>query len=373
MKNRLMIAVTLTVIFILISCTPKEPIKVGFSASLSGRNASLGLDVKDGVIFAIERINSQGGVKGRKLELIIKDDKNEPETAQKIDLELINEGVCTIIGHVTSGITSSVVNLMGENDMLLISPTVSSKEITEKDDNLISLYPSSDREQNQTASYCSQVLKINTVSIILDIDNEIFAENWKDNFITFFESSGGKVADIVRFSSQKEPKFLEIVKRVLLNKPQGVLIIASSIDTAQICQQLEKLNPDVQKLSSGWAFDDVLLNQGGLSIEGLFLTNSWDSNSEEPEYVAFKKDFQQRFNRDPGFAEYFGYMSVMVLYQALLECKEISPMEIKEKILEISTFQGLQGTIVIGPLGNTIGDASMFKVVDNKYVRVEIP
>lgn len=373
MKNKGTVVVTLIVIFILISCTTKEPIKIGLSASLTGRNASLGLDVKDGVVFAIERINSKGGIKGRTIELIIKDDKNNPEQAQIVDLELINEGVCTIIGHVTSEITHSVINLMHENDMLLMSPTSSSKALAEEDDNMISLYPSGDGEQRQTVSYCTQVLEIDTVSIILDLDNKAFAENWKDIFVDLFEKSGGKIMDIVNFSSKQNPKFLELVKTALINKPQAVLIIASSIDTTQICQQLEKINPNVQKLSSGWAFGNVLLNQGGLSIQGLFLTNSWDNNSKVAEYISFKNDFQQRFNRNPGFAEFYGYETVMVLHQALWECRDISPLEIKEKILEISTFEGLQNKIVIGPQGNTIGSVSMFKVVNNNFVRVEIP
>jgi branched-chain amino acid transport system substrate-binding protein len=69
----------------------KEPIKVGFVGGLTGRLSDLGSGGRNGVMLAVEEINNAGGISGRPVELITKDDKQDPEVAVKVDKELIDE------------------------------------------------------------------------------------------------------------------------------------------------------------------------------------------------------------------------------------------------------------------------------------------
>jgi branched-chain amino acid transport system substrate-binding protein len=80
----------------------KNAYKIGFVGGLTGKSSDLGIQGRNSVMLAVEEINSQGGINGRPLQLITKDDKQDPQTALKVDRELIDEGVITIIGHMTS-------------------------------------------------------------------------------------------------------------------------------------------------------------------------------------------------------------------------------------------------------------------------------
>jgi CheY-like chemotaxis protein len=62
----------------------KGPIKVGFVGGLTGRLSDLGIEGRDGVILAVEEVNQAGGIRGRPVELITKDDRSDPETAVKV-------------------------------------------------------------------------------------------------------------------------------------------------------------------------------------------------------------------------------------------------------------------------------------------------
>src|SRR6056297_3393999 len=156
-KNMKKIVFTLVIVvllaIVLFIIFQRKPIKVGFSGTLSGKNAPLGIAVKDGVMLALEEINEEGGFNGRKLELIVKDDENDRETVTKVDAELIKEGVCTIIGHVTSAMTEAALKQANEKQMLLLSPTTSSLKVLEGEDNLISIHPPNTYEQNALAQY----------------------------------------------------------------------------------------------------------------------------------------------------------------------------------------------------------------------------
>src|SRR6056297_421484 len=114
-KNTFIIVVLIFFIFLLfLACQKDNPIKIGVSVTLSGRNSPMGIAVKDGVVLAVEQINADGGINGKTLELIIKDDQNNPETARKVDAELIEEGVATILGHITSAMTEAAIEQANE-------------------------------------------------------------------------------------------------------------------------------------------------------------------------------------------------------------------------------------------------------------------
>ena len=362
------IVIVALVILVLFISFRKGPVLVGFAGSLSSKNSPLGIAVKDGVLLAVEEINALGGITGRKLELIIKDDENNPQTAVRVDAELIKEGVCTIIGHVTSAMTEAALTQANDKKMLLLSPTTSSLKVLESKGNLISIHPPNIYEQEALAQYA--IDHFESISIIYDADNEAFSKPWVTYFGKTFEDIGGKVDAIYGFSSQETDLF-KTADELLTKNPRAVLIVASAIDTAKICQQIEKKYPkQVLKLSSGWGLDSALIEQGGLSVNGLILPNSWDKDSTNPDYLAFKEAFIKRYKRDPQFAETYGYETIMVLSEALKSGVKPEPMQIKEKILSIGEFQGLQGTIFIDQMGKTKRDVFLFTVENNSFKRI---
>jgi branched-chain amino acid transport system substrate-binding protein len=77
----------------------KESIKIGMAITLTGRPSTFGVHVRNGFILALEQINRSGGIDGRPIELIVKDDKANSAQAQRVDQELLDAGVVAIIGH----------------------------------------------------------------------------------------------------------------------------------------------------------------------------------------------------------------------------------------------------------------------------------
>ncbi|MGM0427217.1 MAG: ABC transporter substrate-binding protein, partial [Thermodesulfobacteriota bacterium] len=87
----------------------KEPIKLGFSGCLTGRLSDLGTSGRNGAILAVEQVNEAGGINGRPVELIVRDDRQNKAEALRVDQELMAEGVVAIIGHMTSTMSITAV------------------------------------------------------------------------------------------------------------------------------------------------------------------------------------------------------------------------------------------------------------------------
>ena len=73
---------------LLLGCGPAEPLRVGFIGGLSDRNSDVGQSGNNGVVLAVEQINRAGGIRGRQVELISRDDAQNPATAEKSAREL---------------------------------------------------------------------------------------------------------------------------------------------------------------------------------------------------------------------------------------------------------------------------------------------
>ena len=94
------------------SCDNGEPIKVGHLAPLTGPSADLGALVKDGVDLAAQDINADGGVLGRCVEVVLKDDEGDPTKATQAARELVDqEEVAALIGPVLSSPTAAALEV----------------------------------------------------------------------------------------------------------------------------------------------------------------------------------------------------------------------------------------------------------------------
>src|ERR1700721_3695171 len=81
-----------------------EPIKVGFLAAMTGPSSAPTIGFNRGVVFAVDAINSAGGIKGRKLEVVTRDTQGDPTKAVNATQELINQSkVHAIWGPFNSG------------------------------------------------------------------------------------------------------------------------------------------------------------------------------------------------------------------------------------------------------------------------------
>ncbi len=344
----------------------KNAYKIGFVGGLTGKSSDLGIQGRSGVTLAVEEINQQGGVNGRQLKLITKDDKQDSQTALKVDRELIDEGVVVIIGHMTSAMTEAALPLINERKIPILSPTTSTNKLTGIDDYFLRVINANIQLTNLEADYAFRKLKLRRIATIYDLSNRAYSEDFAANFKARFERLGGKVIAVDNFRAGPDVSFKNIAKKILQTKPDGLLIVAGALDTAMICQHVRMAGSKVPVLVSGWAQTPDLLRHGGPAVEGIIATQYVDHDSLVKPFVEFRKRYRTRFGDvEPTFAVVMGYEAVMVVKDAL--SKNPDPTKLKETILKQKTFNGLQGAFEIDSYGDAKRKAYIVTVRKNRF------
>lgn len=351
MNKSILIYLSIFIIF-LCGCKNKEPIVIGFSANLTGRQSELGVTGRNGVEIAVEEINAVGGINGRLIKLIVKDDKNNPEEALKVDKEIIQEGGIAIIGHLLSGMIKDIIPYSNQNKVLYISPTISTNKLNNIDDYFIRIIASN---KNQGELIAEEMIRqnIKTVTVLFEEQNKAYSEELFSYFEKKFIVSGGKVIFSRSFKSGKETDFYDLAEDIVKSKPEAVLSIASGMDNALLCQNLNKLNSSLPVFASLWSMTSDLITYGGKAVDRINISGVFNINSNNPSYIKFKSKYLERYNVQPTFSSIFSYEAAMVLFESLKKTSGFSPDEIKKNILAIRKYNGLQEDFEINNFGDT--------------------
>ncbi|HEU5475521.1 MAG TPA: ABC transporter substrate-binding protein [Actinophytocola sp.] len=105
------------------------PIRVGQIVSLTGNYSPLGSENKKSVELAVEQINNAGGVAGRKIELIVKDDKSQPDQSVLAFNDLKGQDVAAVIGSPFSNSALATIPLVDREKIPYLSPSPADEQV----------------------------------------------------------------------------------------------------------------------------------------------------------------------------------------------------------------------------------------------------
>lgn len=369
MRNSKLILLLFIFIVTGLSCG-EEPILIGFSGSLTGIYSDLGVQGRNGATLAIEEINSKGGIAGRKIKLIPKDDAGLPERAKKVDQELIEKGVVAIIGHMTSSQTMAALPVAEKAGTVMISPTTSTPKLSGKKDMFFRVQASLDQQAKALALYARKDHGLSRISLVWDADNQAYSEPYKNNFIQAFEQGQGEISAQCQFSSNLISDRGSIIDCLDQDNPQGILIIASARDTANLVQSIKEHHLSSKLFASGWAATNSLLIQGGRKVEGLYLGRSKQRIKQGRVYQEFANKYKQRFGKKPSFAAVQSYTTIQLLAKAL-EKTGGSRKGLPQALIEVKGFSSLCQKCQLNEFGDLILPVSILKVSKGSFIQVK--
>lgn len=328
-----------------------QDIIIGLSAQLTGSQAELGVQQRNGVQLAVEQSNETGGIAGRKISLIINDDCGIPEEAQFGDNELIKDGAIAIIGHTTTTQTLEGLKVTNPANVVMIAPTASTQELSGLDDYFFRVSPSHKKSTRILAKHIYKDDKITNINIIYDRDNSGYCETYIEAFEDEFQALGGKIIDKVNFSSKNHPDFYPLLSKLNKSKTEGLLILASDIDTALIAQRIRVMDKKISMFASSWAQTETLISNGGNEVEGMEIEQVYDLNSQSPTFIDFKSSYKDRFGNEPSFGAIYSYEATLVLIDALKKTHG-NKNGLKQALLETKNFNGLTDSFSFDKFGD---------------------
>ncbi|HEX9194605.1 MAG TPA: ABC transporter substrate-binding protein [Azonexus sp.] len=357
---------TLLLVLVLLSgCGPREPLRIGFIGGLSGRVADLGEAGRNGVQIAIEEINRAGGVKGRQIELLVRDDAQSPEKAIAAVNELIAARVEAIIGPMTSAMAEVVLPLAQRAGVVLVSPTVTAHNFFGIDDMLFLIMSSTRVEAESSAEYHFTQSAVRHVVAIHDARNRAYTESWLRDFTVGFQARGGDVVPVA-FESGPDVDSGAIVRKALAQRPDAILLITGAFDAARLAQNIRESDPGILLFAAQWASTERLIEFGGKAVDGMVLHSYFDHDSKAPGMLRLHQAYRERFQREPGFAGVAAYDAAHVVLEGL--ARQSGGQALRDALLTRGPFVGAEENIIFDGNGDSRRIPHITVVRDGHFV-----
>jgi len=283
--------------------------------------------------------------------------------------ELIDQGVTAIIGHMTSSMSMQTVPIVNEKKVIMMSPTTTTTYLSGKDDYFFRVSNTTKSYATIMARYLYDILDVKNVAVVYDLKNKAYTESWMQDFRKEFEKSGGRIATAVKFISGPDTHLYDVAMQALLPGVEAMVISASAMDAAMICQQVKKIGKNIPIAASEWAATEKLLELGGAAVENVIVSQFFDRNSTDKVYVKFREAYRKRFGNEPGFASVNAYDAVNIVLEAIKKQKTGNLS--KETLQKLNQYNGVQGVVTIDRYGDADRKTFLSVVKNNEFVVVD--
>lgn len=368
MKTTLLRVLVVAVCLFIISlgCKRQEPIKIGLAVNLSGKGGISDEHIRDGAMLAVEEINSRGGIKGRLISLVIKDDSNTKEGIERVHREFSEEGVSIIIGHTNSENTLKAYEIVRHRKTILLTAYTSTKKLSGIDDYIF-------RTSVDTSSYGKAFASLldrrglKNITFIMDYINQSFVTEYADETARHFKG----VIKRVIFNSHEHTDFDKLVKEVISQKTEAVMLLTEVTNTAILSQKLRNAGFNGQLFSTIWTQTPDLIKLGSKAVEGISIISFVDPKIDNPEFLNFAKRLKERFKHASAERAMRSYELVHLVAEAINKAYSLDVGDIKKALLE-NTFYTLSGPIKFDQYGDVVRPIYEVTVKDGTFQKVGV-
>lgn len=319
-----------------------DKIKVGMIADLTGPIAFVGQEASSGVKLYLQHVNDQGGVHGRKIELIVEDDGYKPPRTVAAFRKLLDrDGVFCFAGNVGSSTTMATFPLIKRERVPLIGPAnFNSAMFTPPKRYVFGLDPSYPIQSWIMLKYIHENAPAAKLAIIYQDD-----DMGLDGLKGFHEAAKHYHMPIVAEASYKRGA-VDFSTQVLTLKrkdPTHVILITVTRETAGILEKAHQINWHPQFLAALPGTDEKVVELAGEAAVNFMGVAFIDMASQAPDKQTQRYlDLVQQYDPDRKQSLYhaFGVMVAQIFVEGLQRAgRDLT----REKLVEaMETFNGWQ-------------------------------
>jgi branched-chain amino acid transport system substrate-binding protein len=339
--------------------TIKETIKIGVILPLNGSVAYLGQNALAGINLALDEINKRGGINGRKVEIVIEDDKCVSTDGVNAVNKLINvDKVIGILGPICSSVGGAALPIAQNNGVPVVIIGASAPHLTKIGDYIFRIYPSDAFQGKVAAEFIFNKLGKKKVAIVY-VKND-WGEGIKEVFKTRFKELKGEIVYEDGVLQDQKDFRTEITKVKSSGAEVLYLLVYPNVGIIFI-KQMKEMNLNIPVVGPT-VFGEEVFTKSEIS-EGIFHT--------APK-INIPEDFKSKIKYLPGFenlqisiAAPLGYDAAKVLFLAI-EKAGLDKQKIKEA-LKTTSYQGISNPLIeFDENGDLKNPAFDVKIIKNK-------
>jgi branched-chain amino acid transport system substrate-binding protein len=272
------------------SAMAAEPIKIGVSGPFTGGSAPMGVSMRDGVKLAVAEINAKGGVLGRQIQLVERDDEAKNERGVQIAQELINkEKVAATVGYINTGVALASQRFYQEAKIPVMNNvatgSIVTKQFADQPENYIFRNSANDTIQSSMIVHeAIENRKFKKVAILADSTN--YGQLGREDLEKALDKKGIKAVTVEKYNL----KDVDMTPQLLKAKQAGaevVLTYGIGPELAQIANGMEKLGWKVPMIGSWTLSMGNFIDNAGKNGNGARMPQTFIQDPTTPKRKAF--------------------------------------------------------------------------------------
>lgn len=314
-----------------------EPIKIGALLPISGVSGETGQRLLNGVLLALDEINSRGGINGRLIELVIKDTQADPEEAKRVFLEMEEEvqPLVYISGLSRVGVAIGPLAEDAEAPLLVLVAT-SPKVVDDKE--WVFKYPQSAAAEVAPALFHFEKLGVKRLGLLYL--NDAFGRSLFESVGDAFRETGG-VLEAISYEADKRD-FRDSIAE--LADTDAIYFVGLQPHRRGFLVQLKESDYSGHIIGSS----DLSTELGQDGTEGVYMATPGLYNPSNIFAGETSKRYEEAYDEPIDFRAAAGYDGMRIIAD-LLQGEELTRVNVQRILDSGFTYSGVWGLITVLP------------------------
>jgi branched-chain amino acid transport system substrate-binding protein len=347
-------------------------VKIGSASPLTGPQAHIGIDIKNGVQLAIDDLNAAAleiGGKKVKFELLAEDDEANPTKATTVAQKLADAKVAAVVGHFNSGASIPASKIYSDAGIPQISPSSTNPKYTQQGFKTTFRVVAHDDQQGPTMAKFA-IEKLHTKSVAVIDDSTAYGQGLADAFEAAMKAAGAKIV-AREHTTDKDTDFTAILTTIKGHKPDLIMFGGIDPQAGPMAKQMASLGIKAKFIGGDGIQTPNFIKLAGNAAEGTMASMPGLPMNQMPGGKAFLDKYKAKFNADVELYAPMGYDAVMVFVEAM---KRAGSTESAKFLPEIgkTSYQGVIGPIAFDEKGDLQnGPITIYVVKGDKWEPLE--
>jgi branched-chain amino acid transport system substrate-binding protein len=347
----------------------EDTIKFGVAGAHSGDLASYGLPSVKAAELVIEKVNAEGGINGKKVELLVEDDVCKPEVATNTATKLVSDGAHMVLGHICSGATKAALPIYNNAGVLVMSPSATNPALTQSGEypNFFRTIAPDDAQAMTDVEFALNTLGYTKLAVIHDKGD--YGKGFAEFAKKFLEESGKAEVVLYEGVTPGAVDYSAIVQKIKRSGAEAVVFGGYHPEASKIISMMRKKRMDTDFIGPDGVKDNTFIKVAGKSAEGAYASGPKDTSANPLSKMAVE-EHKNKYGEDPGAFFENAYSATLAMLNAV-KVAGSTDIEALKKVLQTEKVDTPVGSIYFDERGDAIGVGfSVYQVKDGVFVEL---
>jgi branched-chain amino acid transport system substrate-binding protein len=324
----------------------------------------------EGALLAVEEINKRGGLVGRQIEPVIRDETIDFEAALAASRSLVADpSIKAVIGHSDDSNASIAASVLYDaSNMLFISPGTSSRLFILHDFKRTFQTVADDHEVGRAMAVLCRERGHKRVALIYERAQGgrsiAYGESLAQAFLAEVPDQELEIG-ILRSFSAKQARFITLISEIRAADVDVVVVASLAPAVKKLIQQAQRLRYEVPLLGGDRLETTDLAQSKDVEVSGLTIVSQGGDLQHGDRWHSFQDRFRARWDKEPSSWSGKAYDAVWLLHRSSSIAGGLNVNDIAAVLRSTGDWEGVEGNYTFNPEGDLVSGTLHLKVIQN--------